>query len=211
MYSTLAFTSSKCPQNLSPTSSDIPRDRSRRPLSAATAGATIRSMYELELAVICALGLWLLGRFVRVILGLSAATRWGRRRMTRRIVKGYAALLTPEGNDALERFARDLAEDLDAALDASGITHQAVTRRTPAAMRAWRTLRFNSGRREDPDRRGRSASPSRREFVLPCTSGRHPSETADQTPCRHVRVSRTRARHLCAQESESWSQGRTRG
>ena len=79
-------------------------------------------MYELELAVICALGLWLLGRFARMVHGVAMATRWGRRRRIRRITEGYAGLYTPEGEEALQRFVREVAEDFSAAVDASGIS-----------------------------------------------------------------------------------------
>jgi hypothetical protein len=83
-------------------------------------------MYELKLAIACALacavGFWLVGRSARLILRVVTATRWGRRRATRRAVYGYTALFTHEGEEALQRFAREFAEDFSAALDASGIS-----------------------------------------------------------------------------------------
>jgi hypothetical protein len=83
-------------------------------------------MYELKLAAIfalgCAVGQGLLDRCYRMILGRVMATRWGRRRMANRVVAGYAALLTPEGTEGFQRFARELAEDFEAALDKSGFS-----------------------------------------------------------------------------------------
>jgi hypothetical protein len=85
-------------------------------------------MYALELAAIfalgCAVGQGLLGRCYRMILGRVMATRWGRRRMTNRAVEGYAALFTPEGTEALQRFVREFSEDFSAALEAAGLSRR---------------------------------------------------------------------------------------
>ena len=81
-------------------------------------------MYDAAIfAVICALGGSLVfGPSVQRILRRVMATRWGRRRMTRQAVSSYAALFTPEGEEALQRFTREFVEDFDAALDASDIS-----------------------------------------------------------------------------------------
>jgi len=85
-------------------------------------------MYELKLAAIfalgCAVGQGLLGCCYQVIHSRITATRWGRRRMTNRVVEGYAALLTPEGTEALQRFARETVEDFESALEASGLSRR---------------------------------------------------------------------------------------
>jgi hypothetical protein len=79
-------------------------------------------MYELKLAVICALVLWLLDRIARMAHAAAMATRWGRRKTTRRVTEAYAALSTPDGEAALQRFAREVAEDFSAALKGSRIS-----------------------------------------------------------------------------------------